>query len=115
MSQVREWRFRLRHILDAIAKIQRYTAGMSEADLAANEMALDAVIRNFQVIGEAARSIPADVKSANPHIPWSDMEKMRHVLVHAYDKIDVPTVWRTIQNDISPLLDQLWKLLEDNA
>jgi uncharacterized protein with HEPN domain len=77
-------------------------------------MAVDAVIRNFQVLGEAAGQVPDDVRKTNPHIPWSDMQKMRHVLVHHYDKIDVARVWQTIKDDLPPLVEPLSKLLEEN-
>jgi uncharacterized protein with HEPN domain len=114
MSSDPKWSFRIRHILDAIARIQQYTAGRSEETFAAEQMAVDAVIRNFQVLGEAARLVPDDVRKSNPNIPWSDMQKMRHVLVHHYDKVDVSRVWQTVQQDLPPLVEPLGKLLEDN-
>lgn len=115
MSSARRWRFRIRHILEAVNKIQRYTGDMREEELAANSMAVDAVIRNFQVIGEATRKLPEHVRDRYPHIPWSDMQKMRHVVVHDYDRIDVPTLWQTIQKDLPPLVEPLEKMLEESA
>lgn len=111
MSSAREWRFRITHILEAIAKIRRYTSGQDEAAFRGDEKTVDAVIRNFQVIGEASRLVPAEIQSASPHIPWPQMQKMRHVLVHDYDKVDIPTVWQTIQQDLPPLVEPLQKLL----
>jgi len=61
MSVERKWAFRIEHILAAIIKIQRYTDGMTEESFAADERTVDAVIRNFQVIGEATRHVPRDV------------------------------------------------------
>jgi hypothetical protein len=63
MSVERKWAFRIEHILEAIAKIQRYTQGMTEESFAADERTVDAVIRNFQVIGEAVRHVPRDVQA----------------------------------------------------
>lgn len=57
MSTERQWQVRIEHMLDAIARIQRYTAGLSAETFASQEMAVDAVVRNFQVIGEAARHV----------------------------------------------------------
>lgn len=111
MSSHKKWSHRLRHIIEAIERIQRYTAGRTEATFAADEMAVDAVMRCFQVIGEAGRQVPADVQAANPHIPWSDMIKMRHVLVHDYDQVDVSIVWQTTHQDLPPLVQPLKALL----
>ena len=84
MSTERRWQIRIEHILEAINKIERYTAGLSEEAFANQDMAVDAVIRNFQVIGEAARHIPDDVQARYPEVPWSLMQGMRHILVHDY-------------------------------
>ncbi len=74
---------------------------------------MDAVIRNFQVIGEAARKVPDDVQQAHYEIPWSLMQGMRHVLVHDYDAVKLDVVWRTIQESLPPLVEPLKKLLEE--
>src|SRR5258708_5955156 len=63
MSAEQRWQLRIEHILEAIRKIKRYTAGLSEETFASQDMAVDAVIRNFQVIGEAARHVPDDVQA----------------------------------------------------
>ena len=112
MSSTKKWHFRLRDILDAIDKIQRYTTELRKTEFAENEMAVDAVIRNFQIIGEAARYIPSAVKLNYPQIPWSDMEKMRHVLVHDYDRVNISVVWTTLKNDLPPLVPLLQALLQ---
>jgi len=114
MSSHRLWKFRVRHILEAIRKVENYTAGLDASGLAATPMALDAVIRNFQVIGEASRNVPDKVKEANPQVPWLKMERMRHVLVHDYNRVDVEVVWRTIQEDLPPLVPLLERLLEES-
>jgi uncharacterized protein with HEPN domain len=113
MSSDKKWSFRLQHILHAIEKIQRYTEEHTEESFGSDEKTIDAVIRNFQVIGEAARLIPDNVQSAHPDIPWSDMQKMRHVLVHDYDKVDAAMVWRTVQQDLPPLVEPLKRLLAE--
>jgi uncharacterized protein with HEPN domain len=83
----RQWKLRIRHILDAIAKIRVYTAGMSLATFSANDLVVDAVLRNFMVIGEATRHIPTYVTTAYPQIPWRLMQDMRNVVVHDYPNV----------------------------
>lgn len=115
MSSAERWRLRVAHIVDAIEAITSYVAGMDEAAFAADRRTIDAVLRNFQVIGEAARKIPKDVRQRYPALPWSEMEKMRHKIVHDYDRISVPTVWRTITDDLAPLLPLLSHLLAEKG
>jgi uncharacterized protein with HEPN domain len=112
MPSSRKWALRIEHILDAIAKIDQYTANLTETSFAGESMAVDAVLRNFQVIGEAARHVPNDVKSRYPKIPWSQMMGMRHVVVHGYNIVRLDIVWRTIQQDLPPLVEPLRDLLE---
>ena len=112
MSARRKWHFRIEHILDAIAKIQRYTAGMSEETFAANDLVVDAVQRNFTIMGEAARQVPADIQKKYPQIPWALIQGMRNVLVHEYGAVKLQVVWRTIQQDLAPLVEPLQKLVQ---
>ena len=114
MSAEHRWQIRIEHILDAISKIERYTAGLSEQAFASQDMAVDAVIRNFQVIGEAARHVPDDVQARYPEVPWSLMQGMRHVLVHDYYAVKLDVVWRTIQESLPPLLEPLQNILSAN-
>jgi uncharacterized protein with HEPN domain len=114
MSAERKWTFRIEHILDAIAKIQRYTTGLTETSFVANSMAVDAVIRNFLVIGEATRHVPPDIQARYPEVPWALMQGMRNVLVHDYDAVKLDVVWRTVQEKLPPLVDPLRKILQEN-
>ncbi len=107
MSTPRKWALRIEHILDAIAKIQLYSTDLDEASFARNSMVVDAVIRNLQVIGEAARHIPPDIQARFPDIPWSLMMGTRHVIVHGYDVVRLDIIWRTVQNDLPPLVPHL--------
>lgn len=96
----------LEHIRQAIDRIARYTAGMNEAGFFANEMAQDAVIRNFEVLGEASRNIERDhpdFAAAHPELPLSFAYEMRNALAHGYFKIDLAIVWKTIESDLPAL------------
>ena len=109
----RQWKLRIRHILDAIAKIRVYTASMSLETFSANDLVVDAVLRNFMVIGEATRHIPIHVTTAYPQIPWRLMQDMRNVVVHNYPNVSLQVVWETIQNDLPLLFEPLRNLLEE--
>ena len=92
----RDWRLRINDIAFAIDKIERYTVDMTLADFQADERTVDAVLRNFEVIGEAARNVPEDVTNANPNIPWAKMRALRNVVAHAYFGVNLPIIWETI-------------------
>lgn len=99
----------LGHILQAIERIQRYTDDMDEVRFLRNEMAQDAVIRNFEVIGEASRNIERDhpdFATDHPELPLSFAHEMRNALAHGYFKVDLGIVWKTIENDLPHLQQQ---------
>ena len=96
----------LDHILDCIHNILSYTEGMDEDSFNKNFMVQDAVVRNFQIIGEATKRIKPDFKTSHPNVPWKKMTGMRDKLVHDYFQIDLETVWNTVVIDIpSPLIE----------
>ncbi|OGG80623.1 hypothetical protein A3A39_03990 [Candidatus Kaiserbacteria bacterium RIFCSPLOWO2_01_FULL_54_13] len=90
----------LKDILQAIASIETYTEGMSFEDFAEDRKTQDAVVRNLEVIGEAAKRIPDDVRTAHPKIAWRPAAAMRDFLIHDYPEVDVQAVWDTIKTDI---------------
>jgi len=107
-------RIRVRHILESIEKIGTYTREMDSTAFCSNSLVVDAVLRNFTIIGEAARNVPPEVTAAHPELPWRLMQDMRNVLVHDYPGVDLRVVWHTIQNDLPPLVPLLSKILEEN-
>jgi uncharacterized protein with HEPN domain len=86
----------LKDISESIEKIIAYTKGVNYEEFANNSMVFDAVIRNFEIIGEAAKNIPDEIKLNYPDIPWTDMIGMRNILIHGYFGIDYTIVWNTI-------------------
>ena len=80
----REWRFLIDDIVEAIGKIQSYTDGMTPEQFAVDQRTLDAVVRNFIVIGEASGQTPAEIRHANSDVPWRLMSDMRNFAVHRY-------------------------------
>jgi uncharacterized protein with HEPN domain len=101
----------LSHILQAIERIERHTSDVDEMGFLSSELIQDAVIRNLEIIGEAANNVlreDASFATKHPDIPWQVMYAMRNRLSHAYDKVDMEIVWKTIQRD----LPELYRLVQ---
>ena len=77
---------------------------MTFTDFQSNKLVVDGVMKNFIVIGEAARHIPPDVALRYPQLPIADMRAMRNVVVHNYDNVRLVTLWETARNDLPPLI-----------
>ncbi len=107
----RDWRDRVRDILEAINEIQKFTTGMNYEAFKKDEKSVRAVEMNFIIIGEAANQIPEDVEEKYQTIPWSLMRAMRNRIVHVYFNVDEKLMWDTIENDLPPLIRELEKLL----
>jgi uncharacterized protein with HEPN domain len=96
----------LAHILQAIERIERHTEDIDEMGFLSSELIQDAVIRNIEVVGEAANNIQkvdAAFAAAHSEIPWEVMYAMRNRLSHGYDKVDFEIVWKTIHRDLPDL------------
>jgi len=99
-------------ILTSIKKILRYTEGMSFDAFLKNEIVIDAVIRNLEIIGEAAKKIPEDIKNSNSDIPWKRMIGLRNIVVHEYFGIDFEIIWQIATKNLpslKPLITDLFK------
>ncbi|MCX6057278.1 MAG: DUF86 domain-containing protein [Chloroflexi bacterium] len=107
----RDWRERIRDILDAIAEIQQFTLGMDFESFKVDDKSIRAVEMNFIIIGEAANQIPEEVEEKYTAIPWTLMRAMRNRIVHVYFRIDEKLMWDTIQTDLPQLIPELEKLL----
>ena len=104
----------LAHMLEAIERIDRYTAAMSEVAFLENSMAQDAVIRNFEIIGEASNNIGKhypEFAAAHPELPLAFAYQMRNAVAHGYFKVDMEIVWKTIVNDLPRLHPQVKQAL----
>ena len=108
----RDHRPYLDDIVDATRRIREYTAGMDETAFAGDLKTQDAVIRNLEVIGEAARSIPDDLKAGTPEIEWRKIVGLRNILTHEYFGISIPIIWDVIQTKLAPLETTCRHLLE---
>ncbi len=108
----RDWRLRIEDILGCIKRIESYTSSCTEESFAQNQLVIDAVVRNLEIIGEAARHIPEDLKTTHPEIPWAEMQAMRNLLAHEYFGVSIPIVWNTVKNNLPPLKPLLQDLLD---
>ena len=101
----------LHHILDAIESIEDYTRGMSENEFLSNSMAHDAVVRQIEIIGEAARNISDEFRSKHPKLPWSKMVGIRNKITHEYFNVNFAIVWDTVKDDLPLLKKSIKKIL----
>jgi uncharacterized protein with HEPN domain len=106
----------LQHILEAIARIQRYIDDVDEITFLDNELIQDAVIRNIEVIGEASRNVNKhypEYAEQHANIPFAVAYEMRNALAHGYFKVDLEIVWRTIERDLPELEMMIESLLSE--
>ena len=99
----RDPRLYLDDILEAIHKIRDYTAGMDYTAFSKDTKTQDAVIRNLEIIGEAAGRLQEPVRVASPEIEWRKIVELRNILIHEYFGVSLPLVWDVIQSKLDPL------------
>ena len=102
----------LRHVLDAICRIEEYTRDITYRDFLNNHLRQDAVIRQIEVIGEAVKKLSSELKKAHPEVPWKDVAGMRDKLIHDYFGVDLDAVWDTGEKDIPRLKDKIRAIVE---
>lgn len=105
-------RGRLIHILEAIERLQRHAGGLSRGELEADVMRYYGIVKNIEIIGEAARMLTDDFKDAHPEVSWRSISNMRNFLVHEYFQVDSDTIWEVIHGDIVELRSHILEYLE---
>jgi len=98
-------------ILDSGAAIQSYVQGLTCDTFVQDRMRYSAVIREFEIIGEAAGKLSDDLKRGYPEIPWQDVKDFRNLLAHEYFGVDLEIVWNTLRDDLPMLLDAVQKIV----
>jgi uncharacterized protein with HEPN domain len=103
----RDWRLYLDDMITSCEKVLRFTAGLGRKDFFADDKTHDAVVRNVQIIGDAAKHIPTDVRQQMTDVEWKKIAGMRDLLVHAYFGVDPDILWMAIETKIPELLSAL--------
>lgn len=101
-------------ILESIVKIREYTEGISKDDFFEDTQVQDSVFRRLEIIGEAVKNIPDEIRSKHPDIPWKQIAGMRDVLIHEYFGVNLGRVWKVIVEDIDKLGKEINKLKKEN-
>lgn len=104
------------YILDILSSIQElgeFTEGIDLEEFVKDKKTVNAVIRSLEVMGEAAKKIPSEIRDKYPSIPWKYMASMRDKLIHEYHGIDLEIVWEVIKKEIPPLQSKFEKILKE--
>jgi uncharacterized protein with HEPN domain len=108
----KDYKTYLEDIEECIKKIMKYTTGLSSVDFCNDDKTIDAVIRNLEVIGEAARRLPEEIRIKFPKVEWHKIISLRNILIHEYSGIDLETIWDIIENNLSLLERQVEEILQ---
>ncbi|MGH7149054.1 MAG: HepT-like ribonuclease domain-containing protein [Planctomycetota bacterium] len=100
---------------EAIEKIERYRAGLDRDAFQADEKTVDSVVRNLEVIGEAANRLPAEFKASHSDVEWTRIVGLRHRIVHDYFGIDLGIIWEVLQKDLPAFKQRLARLREERG
>jgi len=99
-------------ILNAISEIEAFTKGLSLRDFKKDKKTVRAIEREISIIGKVAYAVTKEFKEKHKDIPWRDIEKMRHIIIHHYDKVDIKILWETVKDEIPELKSKI-KVLYD--
>ena len=107
----RDYKLFLEDILDSIKKIKKYVTNLSLEDFTNDEKTVDAVIRNFEIIGEASKNIPDEIQKKYNDIPWREMNGMQNILIHDYFGVDYNVIYKTVKEFLPDLKKKIQEIL----
>lgn len=108
----RRSRLFLKDIAESCQKVPNYSAGVTFEQFSSDERTIDAVVRNLEIIGEAVKNLPEEIKDSRPDVEWRRIARFRDIIVHHYFKVDLDVVWDVVENKISLLEEAVNNLLE---
>jgi uncharacterized protein with HEPN domain len=109
----RDWQLYLQDVLQSCEKIGRYTAGMTQQAFLSDDRTSDAVVRNLEIIGIAAKRLPEEIRAQIPTIDWSSIAGMRDIVAHEYFRIDSDILWDVVQNKVRELENAVRMFLKE--
>ena len=111
----RDDEIRLRHMLDAACEAVSFAQGRTRGDLEIDRQLVLSLVKDIEIVGEAAAQVTEAVRVEFPEIPWQEIVAMRNRLVHAYFSINLDIVWRTVQEDLPVLIAQLERIVPPDS
>lgn len=108
----KDYRIYLEDIMAATAKIEKYLGKSTFEEFRKNELVIDGVTRNLEIIGEAVKRIPKDVKEKHPDVEWKKIAGLRDILIHEYSGIDLEILWDIVKNKLPELKNRVSIILE---
>jgi uncharacterized protein with HEPN domain len=109
----REIKLFIEDILQSIDAIELFTKKLSKKDLSTDRLHQSAIVRELEIIGEAVKNIPENIRNKYPPIEWKKIAGMRDIIIHTYFKLNLDSTWDTIKNDLPVLKKQMNKVLDD--
>jgi len=103
----------LNDMLEAISRIEEYTEGYDFEDFINDRKTVDAVLRNLEIIGEASRYVPDEIRSTYPNVPWRRVVGLRNVVIHHYFGVDLGIVWTIIRLQLPELKESVEKIIKE--
>ncbi len=110
---MRDYKLYLEDTVEAINRIEEYIQNLTFEDFSKNKLVLDAVVRNLEIIGEACRSIPEDIRRRYPDVEWKKIVGLRNILIHQYFGIDTELIWDIVKNKLPDLKHKVKQMLND--
>lgn len=105
----------LQDIVEAADRIASYVEGATRGEFEADQMRIDAVIRNLQIIGEAVKKIPDSIREGYPSIVWQEITGLRNRVTHVYFDVDINIIWNIVQFELPMLKIQIQQILKEKS
>ena len=103
----------LAHIMESIGLIEEYSEGKTIQDFMRSKSLQDMIIRRMEIIGEAVKYLPDDIKDSHSEVPWKKIAGMRDILIHQYFGVDIEATWDVVEKDIPELKAKILKIQEE--